>query len=216
MPLQVEHINPKSRGGSNRVNNLTIACVDCNQKKGKKTVAEFGNPEIPKQAKKPLKEAAAVNTTRWKLCEALRSTGLPVEVGSGSLTKFNRIKQGLPKTHWLDAVCVGGSTPDNVTIENVKPLLIKATGHGSRQMCLVDKYGFPRSKPKKFKRVKGFQTGDIVKAVVTKGNKIGTYVGRVAVRARGSFNIKTKNSTVQDIGYQYCSLLHRADGYAYS
>ncbi len=120
-------------------------------------------------------------------------------------------------------------------------MLIKATGHGSRQMCLVDKYArfarwftkktvnhksrFPRSKPKKFKRVKGFQTGDIVKAVVTKGKKIeiasqgsqpSAYVGRVAVRARGSFNIKTKNGTVQDIGYQYCGLLHRADGYAYS
>ncbi|WP_424099890.1 HNH endonuclease [Moorena producens] len=33
-PLEVEHITPKSKGGSNRVSNLTIACRDCNQTKG--------------------------------------------------------------------------------------------------------------------------------------------------------------------------------------
>ncbi len=36
------------------------------------------------------------------------------------------------------------------------------------------------------KQVQGFQTGDTVKAVVTVGKKIGTYVGRVAVRASGT------------------------------
>ena len=100
--------------------------------------------------------------------------------------------------------------------EGIKPLLVKATGHGSRQMCRMDKYGFPRSKPKEKKRVKGFKTGDIVKAIVTKGKKIGIYIGRVAVRTSGSFNIKTKVSTVQGIGYRSCCLLHRADGYSYS
>ncbi len=30
VPLQVEHIMPRARGGSNRVSNLTIACVSCN------------------------------------------------------------------------------------------------------------------------------------------------------------------------------------------
>ena len=33
VPLEVEHIQPKSHGGSNRVSNLTLACTDCNQKK---------------------------------------------------------------------------------------------------------------------------------------------------------------------------------------
>ncbi len=93
VPLQVEHIIPEARGGSNRVSNLTIACEPCNQKKGSQTAEEFGHPEVQAQAKKPLKEAAAVNATRWKLYETLKATGLPVEVGSGSLTKFNRIKR---------------------------------------------------------------------------------------------------------------------------
>lgn len=34
VPLQVEHILPKARGGSNRVSNLTLACEPCNQAKG--------------------------------------------------------------------------------------------------------------------------------------------------------------------------------------
>ncbi len=34
VPLQIEHIIPKARGGTDRVSNLTIACADCNRKKG--------------------------------------------------------------------------------------------------------------------------------------------------------------------------------------
>lgn len=83
-------------------------------------------------------------------------------------------------------------------------------------MCRVDKYGFPRTKAKnRTKNVKGFQTGDIVKAVVTKGGKVGTYVGRIAVRASGSFNIRTNTETVQGISHRYCTVLHKQDGYAY-
>ena len=35
VPLQVEHIESKDRGGSNRVSNLAIACEPCNKKKGR-------------------------------------------------------------------------------------------------------------------------------------------------------------------------------------
>jgi hypothetical protein len=51
--------------------------------------------------------------------------------------------------------------------------------------------------------------------VVTKGKKKGIYQGKISVRASGSFNIKTKNGTVQGIGYRYCILLQHADGYNY-
>src|SRR5215471_17672941 len=58
IPLEVEHIIPKSRGGSDRVSNLTLACRPCNQRKGNQTAAEFGHPEVQAQAKAPLKDAA--------------------------------------------------------------------------------------------------------------------------------------------------------------
>jgi hypothetical protein len=79
----------------------------------------------------------------------------------------------------------------------------------------MDKYGFVRTGPKEAKSVQGFQTGDIVKAIVTNGKKVGTYVGRVAVRTTGSFNITTAHGTVQGIRFKYCQAIHRMDGYRY-
>ncbi|MDW3689472.1 HNH endonuclease, partial [Cupriavidus sp. CV2] len=51
------------------------------------------------KAKAPLRDAAAVNSTRWALYNALKTTGLSVETGSGGRTKYNRRRFDLPKTH---------------------------------------------------------------------------------------------------------------------
>jgi hypothetical protein len=83
-------------------------------------------------------------------------------------------------------------------------------------MCRTDKFGFPSRYVPRLKFIKGFQTGDIVKAIVTSGKKIGTYVGRVAVRSSGSFNISTSSQLIQGIGHKYCRAIHRKDGYSYS
>lgn len=217
--LQVEHIHPKAKGGSNRISNLCLACEKCNLKKGTQDVQQFlaKKPDILKhifaQAKRPLKDAAAVNSTRWALFSRLKKTGLPVLTGSGGMTKFNRTRLQLPKTHWLDAACVGQL--ESLSVLTSKPLLIKATGHGTRQMCRTDKFGFPSRYVPRNKFVKGFQTGDIVKAVVTNGKKIGEYVGRVAVRTTGSFNISA-SELVQGISHKYCKIVHHKDGYSYS
>ena len=220
VPFQVEHIHPKAKGGSNRISNLCLACEKCNTKKGTLNIETFlaKKPDVLKrilsQAKRPLKDATAVNLTRWALLNRLKETGLSVSTGSGGLTKFNRTRLNLPKTHWLDAACVGKITTLKVLTN--KPLLIQATGHGSRQMCRTDKYGFPSRYVPRFKFIKGFQTGDIVKAVVTKGKKIGTYIGRIAVRSSGSFNITLKETIVQGISYKYCTTIHKKDGYLYA
>lgn len=219
--LQVEHIQARANGGTDRVSNLCLACEKCNQAKGTQDIAVFlkKKPEVLKkilaQAKAPLKDAAAVNATRWKLFERLEATGLPVECGSGGRTKFNRVTRALDKAHWVDAACVGASTPPVLIMSQVKPLRITATGHGSRQMCLMGKKGFPRTGPKEAKTVKGFQSGDMVRAVVTKGTKIGIYVGKVAIRATGSFNITTKTGVVQGLSSRYFQSIHRSDGYSY-
>jgi 5-methylcytosine-specific restriction endonuclease McrA len=215
VPLQLEHITPRSRGGTNRVSNLTIACNPCNQKKGNLTAEEFGYPQIQALAKAPLKDAAAVNATRLELFRRLLATGLAIEVGSGGLTKYNRSRQGLTKSHWVDAACVGVSTPKQLKVADVKPLKIKAAGHGSRQMCRMDRYGFPRTSKKAGNKFFGYSTGDIVKAVVRTGKKVGTYLGKVAVRASGYFNIVTKEGTIQGISQKYCTIVHLRDGYSY-
>jgi 5-methylcytosine-specific restriction endonuclease McrA len=217
VPLQIEHIVPKARHGSNRVSNLTIACKPCNDAKGKRTAAEFGHPEIQAQARMPLRDAAAVNMARWALFHRLATLGLPLETGTGGRTKWNRTARDLPKTHWLDAACVGETTPKRLQVAGIVPLQITAMGRHSRQMCRTNAAGFPDKKAKATSVVAGFRTGDIVRAVVPASSvKAGVHVGRLAVRASGSCNLTTAKGTIQGIHVRYCTPLHRGDGYQYA
>jgi len=219
-PLQIDHLHPRAKGGTNRISNLVLACGPCNQGKAAQDINLFLAKEpvrlkrILAQVKKPLKDAAAVNSTRWALFNALKTTGLSIEVASGGKTKYNRSRLNIPKTHALDAVCVGSVE----SIENWdKPTLnIKSMGRGCYQRTRLTAFGFPRGYLTRIKNIKGFQTGDMVKATVTKGKKIGSYAGRVAVRATGSFNIQTATEVIQGISHRYCKIVQRGDGYGYS
>ena len=82
IPLQIEHIVPRAKGGSNRVSNLCLACEKCNRAKGTKDIKDFlkKKPDLLKkilaQAKAPLRDAAAVNATRWELFRQVASFGI--------------------------------------------------------------------------------------------------------------------------------------------
>jgi len=82
-------------------------------------------------------------------------------------------------------------------------------------MCRVDKFGFPRAKAKAQKRVCGFQTGDLVKAIVPKGKRKGLDKGRVVVRTSGYFDIQTPAGK-RTLSHKYINLIQRSDGYGYS
>ncbi len=220
-PLEVEHIVAKSNGGSNRVSNLTLACKQCNVRKGNSLLEDFVKEPQKRQtilryAKQPLKDAAAVNATRYAVGTSLKALNIPISFWSGGRTKYNRCRQGYRKDHWIDAACVGLSGESVFIHPTLYSLQVKAEGRGSRQMCRVDRFGFPRTKAKSQKRVGGFATGDLVKAIVTHGKKKGVYTGRVAVRATGNFNIKQGKTTIQGIHRRYCTILQRADGYSYT
>ena len=113
----------------------------------------------------------------------------------------------MPKSHWIDAACVG--TVERLRVQIANPLAVQCVGHGTRQICRTDAYGFPRLHKSRKNRHFGFQTGDMVKAVVT--------MGKVACRASGSFNVTTAAAgTVEGISQRLCTTLHKKDGYAYS
>jgi 5-methylcytosine-specific restriction endonuclease McrA len=221
VPLQIEHIHPRAKGGSHRVSNLTLACQPCNQKKGSKSIEFFlkAKPELLKkikaQAKAPLKDAAAVNASRWALVNRLREW-LPVSTGSGGRTKFNRTQQGYPKDHWIDATCVGVSGEQVTIREGMKPLTITAKWRGKHQVVRTDKYGFPHGKAGRIKRVFGFSTGDIVKLVMAKGKYAGTYIARLSgIRTTGTMDIKTAAGTV-GASWKNFQLIQRNDGFDYA
>lgn len=215
VPLEIEHIIPKSRGGTNRIDNLCIACHECNQSKSNMTAEEFGFPNIQNQVKKSLKDCALINATRWKVYEVLINTGLVVECGTGGRTKMNRINLNLPKDHHYDACCVGKSTPNKLYFKTNEVLYIKNIGRGSYQRTTLDKYGFPRAYLPRQKYFFGFMSGDMIKAIVTKGKKKGKYNGSVACRSTGSFNINLLKGRVQGINYKYCQIIQKSDGYKY-
>lgn len=220
VPFEVEHIQPKSKGGSDRVSNFTLACHKCNQAKGNQDIREFLSKKpdilsrILKQAKQPLKDAAAVNSTRWALFQQLKQTGLPIEVSTGGRTKYNRTRLGLPKTHWLDAACVGNV--ETLQVFTKQPLLITAKGWGNRQMCTTNKYGFPVRHRTQCKTFFGFRTGDMVRAILPSGKFAGTHVGRLTVRESGVFEMRTLLGKVSPVRHKYCQSIHRNDGYMYA
>jgi 5-methylcytosine-specific restriction endonuclease McrA len=210
VPLEVEHITPRSRGGSDRVSNLTLACHACNQAKGNRTAAEFGHPEVQAQTRQPLKDAAAMNATRWALFRQLQATGLPVECGTGGRTAFNRARLQLPKAHWIDAACVGDSGAVVQVDLALKPLLIRAVGRGTRKMCRTDKFGFPVVHRTARKQFLGWRTGDLARAVIPSGKYQGTHTGRVTIRNRPCFRLNGV-----DVHPKYLTRLQKGDGYSY-
>ena len=231
--LNIDHKQPCSKGGSHSVKNLVTSCRKCNddkshllleewlakEKKMRSKLAKARVLHIPKVIAgkfTPMRDAAAVNAARYRLGDSVKQFGLPVTFTSGGQTKFNRAKQGYEKDHWIDASCAGDTGSSVLIPMRLKPLIISAKGHGTRQMCRVDKYGFPRTSAKQNSVIHGFRTGDIVLADVPSGKKQGRYAGRVAVRANGFFNITTIDGTVQGISHKHCRLQQASDGYQYN
>ena len=216
---EIDHIVPRAKGGTNSTYNLTPACRSCNEKKSNLSLKEFGklmNKDYSKlEPKKLPKDAAIVQSARNYMVKEISKLVPDTTTHESWITKYNRDQLGLTKQHYYDALSVG-EIPTKFNFLTDKILQISAKGRGSRQMCRMDSYGFPRTSAKASKSVKGFQTGDIVKAVVPTGSKQGEYLGRVAVRSRGFFDIKTKSNLVKDIGYKFCRLLQRNDGYSYN
>jgi HNH endonuclease len=220
VPLEKEHVRPRSKGGSKRVANLACSCRPCNERKGTRSIEDFLAEDGPRLAritarlKRPLTDAAAVNSTRKALFHRLSADGFATGGWSGGRTKWNRTRLGVAKAHSLDAACVGPL--DALRGWNMAVLRVACTGRGRYKRTGTDDSGFPRGAPYPgTKLVHGFQTGDLVRADVRTGKKLGIYRGRLAVRSTGSFNI-TGHEKVQGISWKWCRLLQRADGYGYT
>ncbi|MCX5376769.1 HNH endonuclease [Streptomyces sp. NBC_00091] len=223
VPLNIEHVRPRGRGGSDRVSNLVLACVPCNQAKGTLRVEEFliDQParlgSVIAQLRRPLQDVAAMNATRFRLVETLGVLDVPVHTWSGGRTRWNRVVMGLPKSHTLDALSIGfidHDRGDAVVRAPTQILVVASTGRGSYARTTPDRFGFPRLRRPRSKIHHGYVTGDLVRAVVPQGKWAGTWVGRIAVRTSGQHRISTLTSRF-DVSHRHLRLLQRADGYTY-
>ena len=149
VPLEIEHLTPRSRDGPDTVNNLAISCRDCNQKKNNLTAEEFGYPDLRKSALMPLRDAAFMNTVRWKLTQ-LAGAGYTF----GYITKKNRISLGLDKSHANDAFVIARGTNQ----VRVSQYTISQRRRNNRSLQINRKGFRPSIRRKRY----GFQPGDIV------------------------------------------------------
>ena len=182
VPLEVEHIVPRSRGGSNRVSNLTLACKPCNVRKAKQTAAEFRYPKIQAQARVPLKDAAHVSALKTAVVQRLQAIfGTDqVAVSYGYETKYKRIQVlGLAKSHTNDAVaiaCVMGEVVEPCAVAHQ----LRCVPRGKYQL-----FNGKHSEHKVWapRKVKGWK---LYERVAAKG-QVGYIGGR---RLKGSFVLK--------------------------
>ena len=217
--LEIDHVIPRSRGGTNALSNLVIACHSCNQKKSNLTLKEFGklmNKDFSHlKVGQQLRAAAIVQSAKNYVVNQLQDAGFQVERHEAWKTALNRKQLQLPKTHYYDALCVGEIANYKLANNDIGVLKIKATGRGTRQVCRVDRYGFPRG-CKKCNSFAGIRTGDLVTANVTRGKFKGKYVGRVSIGCRGKFIMHANGKRYDGIMAKYVTrILQRNDGYMY-
>jgi 5-methylcytosine-specific restriction endonuclease McrA len=225
VPLELDHIVARSCGGSDRPYNRIPSCQRCNKDKGKLSIDEYlaTDPERLQRIKETMKvserDAGTLYNVRRGLRLALGSGFPPVKVSTLSTRQANLERLGIPSRPATNAACSGIT---EVLTGWKQPILrVECAGRGSYQR--TGSY-IPGRKSRdhrnrqifsRQKRAHGFQTGDIVKAIVARGKKPGVYRGRAAVRASGDIDVDYGADKARTV-YKNCRLIQRSDGYKYS
>ncbi len=100
-PLEIDHVQPRAKGGSDRVANLVIACHSCNQAKADQLLEEFlrGRPEV--LARIQVQRKAPLN------CKQLRNIGKTnlvqksFQLHTGSLYSCSLKGSRMTKAYWF-------------------------------------------------------------------------------------------------------------------
>ena len=101
--LNVHHIESRKTGGD-APNNLITLCETCH--KG----YHAGTVSLPKTIHRGMRfrDEAFMGIMRWTVYNRLKDLYPEVSLTYGYLTKNTRIKNGLPKEHYIDARCISG------------------------------------------------------------------------------------------------------------
>lgn len=97
--LNVHHIESRKTGGDSPSNLITL-CETCHKEYHK------WNIDLKVKRGKSLRDAAVMGIMKWKLYEELKSRYPNVSMTFGYITKYNRIKYGIEKSHTSDAFVI--------------------------------------------------------------------------------------------------------------
>ena len=97
--LNIHHIESRKTGGDSPSNLITL-CDTCHKEYHK------GNIDLRVKRGKSLRDAAVMGIMKWKLYEELKSRYDNVSMTFGYITKHNRIKYGIEKSHTSDAFVI--------------------------------------------------------------------------------------------------------------
>ena len=102
--LEVHHIESRKTGG-NSPSNLITLCRTCHAGYHKGTV------KLPSKIKRGMsfRDSTFMGIMRWTFYNRLKEIYHNVYMTYGYVTKHNRIKNHLPKEHYIDAYCIAGN-----------------------------------------------------------------------------------------------------------
>ena len=199
--LNVHHIESRKTGG-NAPNNLITLCETCHIGYHK------GIVKLPKAIHRGMsfKDATFMGIMRWALYEKLKTIYPDVKLTYGYITKNTRIKNGLPKDHYIDARCISGN-PN--AISNGDVYYYKKVRCHNRQIHknTILKGGY-RKRNQAAYEVKGFRLYD---NVLWKGQKCFIF-GR---RSTGRMDLRLLDGTHVNasVGYKNLKLLKMRSSY---
>ena len=188
--LNVHHIESRKIGG-NAPSNLITLCEDCHK------AYHNGTLKLNLKRGQVFKDAAFMGIMRWAFYNRLKELYSNVQMTYGYITKNTRIRNGLPKEHRTDALCIAG----NPTVKRLDDwYYIKKVRRHNRQ---IHKANTLKGGVKKLNQapyiVNGFRLFDKVKY----DNQECFIFGR---RSSGYFDIRRLDGTKLSAGISYKKL----------
>ena len=233
--FQIDHVIPRTMGGSDRHWNRVAACLRCNKSKDRTALAAWLDEKAPAKARRrksiiwryvedvakgriKLSAMAAATVVGPCLVKKLRAEGFAVETSSGADTAAWRRMAGVEKSHTNDAACTA-TRGRRAAFRCERHLNIDMTGRGRRLVVKRDKHGMPRRRndgnrvaAHRETPAHGFRAGDTVRI---EKNNFGRR-RRVAVlksaRHDGRLNALLGNGKRVNLMAAKATLIHRTPG----
>ena len=190
--LNIHHIESRKTGGDSPSNLITL-CETCHKEYHK------GNIDLKVRRGKSLCGAAIMGIMKWRLYDELKSRYSNVSMTFGYITKYNRIKYGIEKSHTSDAFVISKNfNAKRIEYQYLKRLVRRHNRQIHKMKIL--KGGKKKNNQAPFK-VFGFRLFD----KVLYNNEINFIYGR---RKSGNFNIRDFNGeNPKDVSYKKLKLI---------